>query len=81
MSHKAVRVSQNIVVAPWAGAFSSMITLTFWEAHPGILKETSSDTLCSAQEVDKGKTVTGKALLLCVQGPQTLQCTNLKSSR
>ena len=72
MSHKAVRVSQNIVVAPWAGAFSSMITLTFWEARPGILKETSSDTLCSAQEVDKGKYRNRQGSALCVQGPQTL---------
>ena len=68
MRHKAVRASQNIVDAPWAGAFSSMTTLTSWEARPGILKETSSDTLCSAQEVDKGQTVTGKALLCVFKG-------------
>ena len=55
--HKAVRVSQNILVAPWAGAFSSMTTLTSWHARPSILKGTSSKLLCLV--IDEGKTVTG----------------------
>ena len=45
--HRAVHVSHNIVVEPWAGAFSRMKTLTSWDARPGTLKEISSDTLCS----------------------------------
>ena len=52
MRHKAVRVLQNIVVEPWTGAFSSMTTLTSWQARPGILKRTCF--------VIEGKTVTGK---------------------
>ena len=61
---RAVHVSHNIVVEPWAGAFSRMTTLTSWDARPGTLKETSSDTLYSVrvEEVDEGKTVTGTVL-------------------
>ena len=47
MHHKAVHVSHNITVKPWAGAFSSVTKLTFWNARSGILKETTSEPLCS----------------------------------
>ena len=47
MHHKAVHVSHNITVKPWAGASSSVTTLTFWNARSGKLKETTSETLCS----------------------------------
>ena len=62
--HRAVHVSHNFVVEPWAGAFSRMKTLTSWDARPGTLKETSSDTLCSVrvEEVDEGKTATRTVL-------------------
>ena len=52
--HRAVHVSHSIVLEPWAGAFSRMTTLTYWTVRTGILKETSSETLCSVgvEEVD-----------------------------
>ena len=47
MHHKGVHVSHNITVKPWAGASRSVTTLTLWNARSGILKETTSETLCS----------------------------------
>ena len=46
MHHKGVHVSHNFTVKPWAGASSSVTTLKFWNACSGILKETTSETLC-----------------------------------
>ena len=33
--HRNVRVSQNIVVEPWTGAFSRMTSLSSWHTRPG----------------------------------------------
>ena len=63
--HRAVHVSLSVVLKPpdWR-VQSQMTTLTSWYARPGMLRETSSELLCSVriQEVDEGKAVTGTML-------------------
>ena len=58
--HMAVRVSLNIVLEPldWR-VHSQKTTLTSWHAHPGILKDASSESLCSVrvEEVGEGHNV------------------------
>ena len=64
--HKAVRVSQNIVLEPQGWSVQSRATkLTSWDARLGILKEICSELPCAVrnQEVDEGKkTVTSTTL-------------------